>query len=183
MFWFFDSIIVIHQLKNYEKMWMYFINPIHHRTLKVNHIFKLIFLKSIITCTYYKFKLSFTSMVIIFQIFQVGLVTRIPMPKGCNNKWWRFLWDNIFFRKTLLQLTTQLYYLGLDMAIFILFYSKKWQRKLQNHEFSCFLYFSEKKITKLWKFAIKKHHSHIELKRELHPNYSLQAIAAVWVTL
>lgn len=99
MIWFLDSIIVIHQLKNYEKMWMYFINPIHRGTL--NHIFKLILLKSIITCIYYKFKLSFTSMVFFFQIFQAGLVTKIPMPNGCNNKWWQFMWDNRFFLENL----------------------------------------------------------------------------------
>jgi hypothetical protein len=73
-------------IEKYEKLWMYFINPIHHGTLKVNHIFKLILLKSIITCTYYKFKLSFTSMIFFFHIFQVGLVTSIPMPNRCNNK-------------------------------------------------------------------------------------------------
>jgi hypothetical protein len=156
MIWFLGSIIVIHWLKNYEKMWMYFVNPLHRGTLKVNNILKLILLKSIITCTYYKFKLSFTSMVFFFQIFQVGLVTRIPMPKGCNNKWWQFMWDNRFLWKTLLQLTTKLYYLGLDMSISILFYSKKWQRKLWNHEFSCFFYFSEKQNHQVMKIHHKK---------------------------
>ncbi len=101
MIWLLDSVIVIHLLKNYEKMWMYVINPIHHGTLKVNHTFKLILLKSIIACAYYKFKLSFTSMVFFGQIFQVGLVMRIPMPKGCNDKWRQFMWDNRFFLKNL----------------------------------------------------------------------------------
>jgi hypothetical protein len=154
MIWFLDLRIVIHQLKKYEKMRMYFINPNHHGNLEVNHTFKWILLKSIIACAYYKFKLSFTSMVFSFQIFQVGLVTRIPMPNRCNNKWWQFMWNNRFVLKNLAA-TDDLTILPRSRYgnfYFILF--QEMAKKTLKPWIFMFLLLFWKKFTKLWKFTI-----------------------------